>query len=55
LLAHPVPDDEPVDRPPKPLSWNSAERDRLRMEAEKKKIEVELKPCQRLKDFSFKF
>lgn len=55
LLARPVPDDEPVDRPPRPLSWDSAERARLRMEAEKKKIEVELKPCQRLKDFSFKF
>ena len=55
LLARPVPDDEPVDRPPRPLSWDSAERARLRMEAEKKKIEVELKPCQRLNDFSFKF
>src|SRR5262245_10988823 len=55
LLARPVSDDEPVDRPPRPLSWDSAERARLRMEAEKKKIEVELKPCQRLKDFSFKF
>jgi carboxypeptidase family protein len=55
LLARPVPDDEPADRPPRPLSWDSAERDRLRMEAEKKKIEVELKPCQRLNDFSFKF
>jgi Carboxypeptidase regulatory-like domain len=55
LLARPVPEDEPVDRPPRPLSWDSAERARLRIEAEKKKIEVELKPCQRLKDFSFKF
>jgi len=55
LLARPVPDDQPVDRPPRPLSWDSAERAKLRMEAEKKKIEVELKPCQRLKDFSFKF
>jgi Carboxypeptidase regulatory-like domain len=55
LLARPVPDDEPVDRPPRLLSWDSAERARLRMEAEKKKIEVELKPCQRLNDFSFKF
>ena len=55
LLARPVPDDEPADRRPRPLSWDNAERARLRMEAEKKKIEVELKPCQRLKDFSFKF
>src|SRR5262245_17452751 len=55
LLARPVPDDEPVDSPPRPLSWDSAERARLRMEAEKKKIEVELKPCQHLKDFSLKF
>lgn len=55
LLARPVPDEEPVDRPPRPLSWDSVERAKLRMEAEKKKIEVELNPCQRLKDFSFKF
>ncbi|HEU0180117.1 MAG TPA: carboxypeptidase-like regulatory domain-containing protein [Blastocatellia bacterium] len=55
LLARPVPYDEPADRPPKPASWDSAERAKLRMEAEKKKIEVELNPCQRLKDFSFKF
>jgi protocatechuate 3,4-dioxygenase beta subunit len=55
LLARPAPDDEPVDRPPRPLSWDSAERARLRIEAEKKKIEVELKPCQRLNDFSFKY
>jgi hypothetical protein len=55
LLARPVPDDEPVDRPPRPLSWDSAERARLRIEAEKKKIEVELKPCQRLKIFSFTY
>jgi protocatechuate 3,4-dioxygenase beta subunit len=55
LLARPVPDDEPVDRPPRPPAWDNAERAKLRMEAETKKIEVELKPCQRIRDFTIKF
>jgi hypothetical protein len=33
-------------------TWDSAERAKLRMEAETKKLEVELKPCQRLSDYS---
>jgi len=55
LLARPVPDDEPVDRPPRPPAWDNSDRARLRLEAEKNKIEVELKPCQRLSDFTLKF
>jgi hypothetical protein len=55
LLLHPVPDDETADRPPRPSAWDSTERARLRREAEAKKIEVALKPCQRVRDFSIKF
>jgi protocatechuate 3,4-dioxygenase beta subunit len=55
LLLRPVPDEEPADRPPRPSAWDSAERARLRREAETKKIEVALKPCQRVRDFSIKF
>jgi hypothetical protein len=55
LLSRPVPDDEPVDRPPRPLAWDNAERAKLRMEAEAKKIEVELKPCQRMTDITIKY
>jgi hypothetical protein len=55
LLLRPVPDDEPADRPPRPSAWDGTERARLRREAGTKKIEVELKPCQRVRDFSIKF
>jgi Carboxypeptidase regulatory-like domain len=55
LLLRPVPDEEPADRPSRPSAWDSAERARLRREAETKKIEVALKPCQRVRDFSIKF
>jgi Carboxypeptidase regulatory-like domain len=55
LLVHPASNDEPADRPPRPSAWDSTERARLRREAETKKIEVALKPCQRVRDFSIKF
>jgi hypothetical protein len=55
LLARPVPDDEPVDRPPRQWAWDSADRAKLRMEAEAKKLEVDLKPCQRVSDYSIRF
>ena len=55
LLLRPVPDDETDDRLARPTAWDSTERAKLRREAESKKIEVELKLCQRLSDFSIKF
>jgi protocatechuate 3,4-dioxygenase beta subunit len=55
VLACPVPDDEPVDRPARRSAWDGADRAKLRMEAEAKKLEVELKPCQRVSDFSIRF
>jgi hypothetical protein len=39
----------------RPLSWDAAARAKLRKEAEAANIVVELKPCQQLKDFQFKF
>ncbi|MGH9844840.1 MAG: MSCRAMM family protein [Blastocatellia bacterium] len=50
LLARPVPESEAADRPPLPAAWDATERAKLRKEAEAKKNEVELKPCQQLKD-----
>jgi hypothetical protein len=55
FLARAVPDDEPADSPPPPAAWNAAERAKLRREAESAKIEVELKPCQRLIDQAMKY
>ena len=40
--------DEPADGPFAPVAWDADERAKLRKEAEAMKIEVELKPCQRV-------
>jgi len=50
LLARAIPDDEPVDAPPLPVALDTNERAKLRKEAETMKIEIELKPCQRITD-----
>jgi hypothetical protein len=55
FLARAVPDDEPADNPPPPVSWNAAERAKLRREAEAAKNEIELKACQRLTDQVMKY
>ena len=48
LLVRAAPDDELSDRPPAAVAWDVNERAKLRREAEALKIEVELKPCQRI-------
>jgi hypothetical protein len=55
LLTRPVPDDEPADRPATSAAWDKHERGKLRKEAEAKKLEVELRPCQRVSDYSISF
>jgi carboxypeptidase family protein len=55
LLARAAPDDEPSDRPSAPAAWDANERVKLRKEAEAMKVEVELKPCQRLTDQVVKY
>src|SRR5262249_17768807 len=50
LQARAVPDDETADRPPLPVALDSAERAKLRKEAEARKIEIELSACQNMKD-----
>ncbi len=50
LSARAVPDDEPSDRPPAPAAWDVNERAKLNKDAEAQKIEVELKPCQRVSE-----
>ena len=54
LLARPIPGNEPVNRPIPPAIWDSAERAKLRKDAAAKKLEIELKPCQRLNDVLLK-
>jgi hypothetical protein len=55
LLLRPVAEDEPADLKPRSSAWDGNERAKLRREAEAMKIEVALKPCQRVRDFSIKF
>ncbi len=55
LVARAVPDDEPSDRPVAPVAWDANERAKLRREAEAAKVEVELKPCQRVSDQVVKY
>jgi hypothetical protein len=55
LLARIVSNDEITDRQTLPVAWESAERVKLREEAEAKKNEIELKPCQRAADYTLKY
>jgi hypothetical protein len=50
LTVRAAPDDEPADILFTPAAWDANERAKLRKEAEATKIEVELKPCQRVSD-----
>jgi hypothetical protein len=50
LVARAASDDEPSDGTPQPVAWDSIERAKLRKEAEAMKVEIVLKPCQRVTD-----
>jgi hypothetical protein len=43
-----------TDATPRPVAWNTADRVKLRREAEAAKTEVELKPCQVMIDYQLK-
>jgi carboxypeptidase family protein len=55
LIARAAPDDEMSDNPTLPVAWSANERAKLRKEAEAMKIEIELKPCQRITDQVVKY
>src|SRR5262245_342668 len=55
LVARAAPDDESLDSPPLPVALDANERAKLRKEAEAMKVEVELKPCQRISDQAVKY
>jgi hypothetical protein len=54
LMARPI-TEEQLTMAPQPVAWDAAERMKLRKEAESAKNEIELKPCQRVKDFVLRF
>ncbi len=49
LLVRALPESDELERPKPPAHWDAAERARLRKDAEAGQ-EIELKPCQRVKD-----
>lgn len=55
LLVRRVPDEEPTDRPASPTAGDKAARAQLRQEAAAAKIEIELQPCQQLKEQTIKY
>ncbi len=52
LFARPAPEADPVETQSRPLAWDEGERVKLRRDA--KKVEIELKPCQRIDDYALK-
>lgn len=52
LLTRALPDSDEIERQANPLAWDAASRARLRKDAEAAKNEIELKPCQRVKDLA---
>jgi len=55
LLARPIPDYEPNEKPTRPAAWDAAERAKLRREAEAANVVIELKPCQRLSGYVLRY
>jgi Carboxypeptidase regulatory-like domain len=55
LLARPIPDSEPNDKPARPAAWDASERAKLRREAEAANVVIEFKPCQRLSDYVLRY
>ncbi len=54
LLARPIAE-APNDRPIRPAAWDTTERAKLRREAESANIVIELKPCQRVSDYTLHY
>ena len=52
LLARPAPEADPIETQSRPLAWDECERVKLRRDA--KKVEIELKSCQRIDDYALK-
>lgn len=54
LLARPIAE-APNDKPIRPAAWDTAERAKLRWETEATNIVIELKPCQRVSDYTLHY
>jgi protocatechuate 3,4-dioxygenase beta subunit len=50
IIVRPAPENDPLERSPRPLAWDTTTRAKLRRDAEAANTPVELKPCQRITD-----
>lgn len=50
IIVRPAPENDPLERSPRPLAWDTTTRAKLRREAEAANTPVELKSCQRIGD-----
>lgn len=55
VIARPAPENETPDQAPRPIFWETAERAKLRREAEAANASIELKPCQRVSDYELRY
>ena len=55
LIARPLADHELNETAARPLAWDDNERTKLRREAEAAKVELELRPCQRVNDYALRY
>jgi Carboxypeptidase regulatory-like domain len=53
MIARPVSENESIEIQPRRPAWDAIERSKLRREAERSRHEIELQPCQRVKDYVF--
>jgi hypothetical protein len=50
IIIRPAPENDPLERTPRPLAWDTTARAKLRREAEAANTPIELKTCQRISD-----
>jgi hypothetical protein len=55
LLARQLPEEESKKRLVRPQAWNAAARAGLRREAAASNVAIDLKPCQRVADYQFRY
>jgi protocatechuate 3,4-dioxygenase beta subunit len=55
ILLRPAPENDPLEQTPRPLAWDTTARAKLRREAETANVAIELKPCQRISDYTLRY
>jgi hypothetical protein len=55
IIIRPAPENDSSERNPRPLTWDTTARAKLRREAETANVALELKPCQRTSDYTLRY